>query len=123
MGSVDDYLGRFEGEQREWLTTMIGYMRKNHPDLQETISYQIPTYKFDGQYIAFSVAKDHFTFHSLDFEVIEELKQLLPQAKFGRGSAKIPFSDRDAIPVIFEACERIIERNSHGRGVHKTNKG
>jgi uncharacterized protein YdhG (YjbR/CyaY superfamily) len=122
MGSVDDYVGRFDGDKKEWLTTMIGYMRKNHPSLEEIISYQIPTYKFDGQYIAFSVAKEHFTFHTLDFEVIEELKSLLPKAKFGKGSAKVPFSDRAAIPVLFEACERIIERSSHRRGAHKVMK-
>lgn len=123
MTSVDDYVGRFEGEQREWLSTMVGYMRKNHPDLQEIISYQIPTYKFDGQYIAFSVAKEHFTFHTVDFEVIEELKRLLPKAKFGRGSAKIMFRDRDSIPILFEACERIIERNSGGHSKPKVIKG
>ncbi len=63
MKSVDDLIRRYDGEQREWLTTMVGYMRKEHPHLQETISYQIPTYKFDGQYIAFSVAK--ITSHSI----------------------------------------------------------
>lgn len=114
MKPVDGYIRRYDGEQKEWLTTMVGYMRKEHPDLQEIISYQTPTYKFDGQYIAFSVAKDHFTFHTLDFEAIEELKGQLPKAKFGKGSAKIPFGDRDAIPVLFEACEKIIARRSRG---------
>jgi len=114
MTPVDDYIRRYDGEQREWLSTMVGYMRKKHPHLQEIISYRIPTYKFDGQYIAFSVAKDHFTFHTLDFEVIKELKELLPKAKFGKGSAKIPFGHRDSIPILFEACDKIIARSSYG---------
>ncbi|OPY27333.1 MAG: hypothetical protein A4E31_01199 [Methanomassiliicoccales archaeon PtaU1.Bin030] len=47
--------------------------------------------------------------------MIEELKGILPKAKFGRESAKIPFGDRDAIPALFEACENIIARGLLGR--------
>ncbi len=111
---VDDYINSFEGEKKEWLTTMVTFMRQNFPELQETIFYQMPAFKFDGQYIAFSVAKDHFSFHTLDFEMIEELKILLPNAKFGRGSAKIRFTDRAAIPILFEMCRKIIARSSTG---------
>jgi uncharacterized protein YdhG (YjbR/CyaY superfamily) len=111
MSAVDDYVNRYDGEKKEWLTTMVTFMRQTFPGAKETISYQMPMYKFDGQYIAFSVAKDHFTFHTVDFEMIEELKSLLPKAKFGRGSAKIDYSDRAAIPVLFDMCKRIAARS------------
>jgi uncharacterized protein YdhG (YjbR/CyaY superfamily) len=94
---------------------MVTFMRENFPELEETMFYGMPAFRFDGIYIAFSVAKDHFTYHTLDFEMIEELKTLLPRAKFGRGSAKIRFSDSDAIPVLFEASRRIVERRKKGR--------
>jgi hypothetical protein len=41
-------------------------------------------FKFNGIYNAFSTAKEHFAFHTLDFEMIEELKcaeKLLTEAK------------------------------------------
>lgn len=114
-GPVDDYVNRFDGEKKEWLTTMIRFMRQQFPDLRETISYQMPMYRFVDQYIAFSVAKDHFTFHTLDFEMIEELKSLLPHARFGKGSAKIRFSERASIPILFDVCKRIVARHSAGR--------
>jgi uncharacterized protein YdhG (YjbR/CyaY superfamily) len=111
MGTVDDYVNSFEGEKKEWLTTFVTFMRENFPAIQETISYQMPMYKFNRNYIAFSIAKDHFTFHSLDFEMIEALKKLLPKAKFGKGSAKINYNDKAAIPVLFEMSKRIVERS------------
>lgn len=111
MNAVDEFIDGFEGEKKECLTTMVTFMRQNFPEVQETISYQIPTYKFDGQCIAFSAAQDHFTFHTLDFEMIDELKSLLPKAKFGRGSAKIAYADRAAIPILFEMCRKIIDRS------------
>lgn len=119
MSAVDDYINKYDGEKREWLDTMVGFMRKSFPDLEETIFYQMPAFRFNDQYIAFSVAKEHFTFHTLDFEMIDELKTLLPKAKFGKGSAKVRFSDREAIPVLFEMSRKIVERSRAGRSADR----
>lgn len=112
MATVDDYVNGFEGAPREWLDTFVGFMRERFPALQEVISYGIPTYKFGRMFIAFSIAKDHFTFHTVDFEMIEELKARLPKAKFGKGSAKVKFADKAAIPVLFEAAREIVSRHA-----------
>jgi uncharacterized protein YdhG (YjbR/CyaY superfamily) len=114
MKTVDEYVNSFEGEKKEWLVTFVTFMRENFPELQETIFYQMPAYKFNRSYIAFSVAKDHFTYHSLDFEMIEALKSLLPRAKFGKGSAKVSYSDRAAIPILFDMSTKIVERSKAG---------
>lgn len=112
MDTVNNYINSFEGEKKDWLTAMVTFMRENFPNMEEKISYQMPTYKFKGMYIAFSVAKDHFSFHTLDFEMIEELKTLLPQAKFGKGCAKVKYSDKAAIPILFNMCQKIIARRN-----------
>jgi uncharacterized protein YdhG (YjbR/CyaY superfamily) len=109
--TVNEYIQQFDGEPKEWLTTFVTFMRENYPDIPEVISYQIPTWKFDRTYIAFSAAKEHFTFHTLDFEMIEELKTLLPKAKFGRGSAKVKYTDRVSIPILFDMAQKIVKRN------------
>ena len=111
MDTVDEYVNSFEGEPKEWLTTMVAFMREEYPEIREQISYQIPTWKFNGTYIAFSAAKEHFTFHTLDFPMIEELKTLLPKVKFGKGSAKIPYNQRESIPILFEMSRKIMERS------------
>lgn len=71
----------------------------------------MPMFKFNGTYIAFSAAKDHFSFHTIDFAMIEELKELLPEAKFGKGCAKVSYKDTDYIPVLFAMCRKIVDRN------------
>jgi len=113
MDLVNNYIDNFEGDKKEWVVTFVTFMRENYPNIKETISFQIPTYKFNGMYIAFSAkAKEHFTFHSIDFEMIEELKKLLPKAKFGKGCAKVKYEDKAAIPVLFDMCRKIIERSN-----------
>ena len=116
MNTVDEYINQFEGEKKEWLTTMVSFMRQNFPDIPETISYQMPMFKFNGTYIGFSVAKDHFSYHSLDFDMIEELKNRLPKAKFGKGCAKVPYSNLEAVPVLFEMSKKIVERSKAKAG-------
>jgi uncharacterized protein YdhG (YjbR/CyaY superfamily) len=108
---VDEYVNSYDGAKKEWLTTMVTFMRENFPNIPEIISYGMPTYKFNRTYIAFSVAKDHFSYHSLDFPMIEELKTLLPKAKFGKGCAKVPYTDQAAIPILFAMSRKIVERN------------
>ncbi len=113
MDSVNNYISSLEGEKKELVTTFVTFMRENFPDIKEAISFQMPTYKFNGIYISFSAkAKDHFSFHSIDFEMIEELKKLLPNAKFGKGCAKIKYDDKKAIPILCDMCRKIIDRSS-----------
>ncbi len=115
MKPVDEYIGRFDGVQKEWLQTFVAFMREHFPGAQEKISYQMPMYKFGKQYIAFSVAQDHFSFHTVDFDMVEELKKLLPKAKFGKGCAKVKFGDKAAIPVLFEMAKKIVERSERSK--------
>lgn len=117
VNTVDEYVGRFDGEPRAWLTEFIEFMRTHYPAIPEAISYQMPMYKFDNTYIAFSAAKNHFTFHTLDFDRIEELKSLLPKASFGKGSAKVKYSDQAAKPVLFDMCHRIIAAHLENKDV------
>lgn len=107
MDPINEYMEKFDGEKREWLELFVGYMRDNHPEIPGRISYQMPMFKFNGMYVAFSAASDHFTFHTLDFDMIEELKVMLPGAKFGKGSAKVPYKDKAAVSILFSAIEKI----------------
>lgn len=110
--TIEDYIGQYEGEQKEWLLTFVTFMNKNYPRIEGKISYQMPMYKLKDCYIAFSVAKDHFSFHTLDFEMIEELHKLLTKAKFGKGCAKVKYADKEVIPILFNYCHKIIKKHS-----------
>jgi uncharacterized protein YdhG (YjbR/CyaY superfamily) len=122
MNSIDEYINNFEGIQKEWFITFATFMRETFPDSEEVISYQMPTYKFNGQFIGFSVAKEHFSFHTIDFEMIEELKTQLPKAKFGRGCAKVKFTDKDAIPILFKMAKKIVDRSKANPPKKKASK-
>lgn len=120
MQTVDEYINQFESKQKQWIIEFVAYMREKHPEITETLSYKIPTYKFSNTYIAFSIAKNHFTFHTLDFDCIEMLKDQLPKATFGKGCAKIKYTDKEAKQILFQMFEYIIKR--HKDNINKMKK-
>lgn len=107
--TVDEYISTLEEPGRAWVQEFVGFMRREYPGVSEGISYQIPTYKTGNTYVAFSTAKAHFTFHTLDFARLEKLKEELPGIRFGKGSAKVPYDDVGAKPALFAAARDIIE--------------
>ncbi len=109
--TIEEYVARLTGEKREWLETFTGFMRDNHPEIKGAISYQMPMYRFGNKYIAFSAAKNYFSLHCLEFAMIAELPGKLPKGTaFGKGCAKVAYKSREAIPVLFDFCNKVIER-------------
>lgn len=112
---VNSYMEKLIGNEREWMEFFVDYMRKEHPELEEVISYQIPTYKLGTgklrNYIAFSPAKNHFSVHSMDFEYIALLKEKLAKPGKGKGCVNIPYTNIEERDIIIIAIEEIIKRH------------
>ena len=90
-------------------------MRKNHFDLEEVISFKMPTYKLGSgklrNYIAFSPAKNHFSMHSMDFEYIALLKEKLEKPGKGKGCVNVPYGNEEERSILMKGIEKIISRN------------
>lgn len=113
---VDEYLAQLAGNEREWSAVFIKYMREKYPELEEVISFKIPTYKLGSgkarNYIAFGFGKSHFSLHSMDFEYIAEIKCELSKPGKGKGCVNVPFSKIEEREVLFKAIDCIVERRA-----------
>lgn len=111
---VNEYINTLIAIQKEWISFFVEYMRKNHSDLEEVISFKIPTYKLGSgkmrNYIGFSPAKNHFSMHSMDFEYIAILKEKLSKPGKGKGCVNVNYSNIDERDILIEAIEEIIQR-------------
>lgn len=114
INAVDIYLSQLEGSAKQWNEIFINYMRQNYPDLEEVISFQMPTYKLgsgkERNYISFGVAKNHFSLHSMDFEYIAQIKEKLSKPGKGKGCVNVPFDKTCEREILFKAIDDIIER-------------
>ena len=61
--TVDDYIGWFPEEVRGKLRKIRATIRKAAPKATEGISYQIPTYKMDGDLVHFAAYKRHIAIY------------------------------------------------------------
>lgn len=106
-----EYVETLSGPGCEWLAEFLQYMGSRHPDITPVMFRQRPMFKIGKSYVMFTVAKEHFTLHTLNFDLVEGLKAILPKAEFGKGSVKVKFSDTIAKPVLKGFCDEIIRLN------------
>lgn len=114
---VDNYLEGLNSLEKEHIGFLVKYMRENHSDLEEVISFQMPTYKLgsgkERNYVAFSYAKNHYSLHTMDFEYIQALKEKLSKPGKGKGCVNIKYNDIDEQNKVLTAIEEIIERKKY----------
>ena len=101
---IDEYIAGFPGDVQEILEKIRATIRKAAPDAQETISYQMPTFKFHGNLVHFAAFKKHIGFYPIP-SGIEAFKDDLSAYKQGKGSVQFPLEE--TIP--YELISRIVK--------------
>ncbi len=114
--TVEEYLSRWDGEPLQWLNTFLDFMKKEYPEHTPQIFFQMPAYKFgpkmSDSYIAFALNEKHFTFHSLDFDMINEIRGQIPKAGNGKGCVKVQYTNIAAIPLLQGYCRKFMDKYS-----------
>jgi uncharacterized protein YdhG (YjbR/CyaY superfamily) len=80
-------------------------VRKQLPDAEETISYQIPTYKRHGQYVVYFAGwKHHWSLYPVTKTVQDALGPQLQPYRISKGTVRFPLTE----PVPTKLVERIV---------------
>lgn len=109
--SPQEYIDSIAGLGKEWLIEFFHYMEQHHGDIKPVMFRQRPMYKVGKSYIMFTAAKDYFSMHTLNFELINELKRQLPGSGNGKGCVNIKYTNIAAKPILKTMCDKIIELN------------
>ncbi len=93
---IDSYIAGFPEEVQPILQKVRQTIRKAAPQSEETISYQIPAFKHDGQYVIYFAAfKKHFGVYPSPVDDPVFKTELVP---YRSGKATIRFLYSDPIP-------------------------
>ncbi len=113
---VDLLIEGLSGEGKKYTRLFVDYMRKNHPKLEEVVSFQMPTYKLgsgkDRNYIAMSTAAKHYSLHTMDFDYINILREKLTKSGKGKGCVNVLYESTEEFEILKLAIEEIIKRNN-----------
>ena len=101
--SMDEYIGRQPQEVRKVLARLRKTIQAAAPKAEETISYQIPTFKYYGNLVHFAAWKTHVGFYPTS-SGIREFSSSLQAYKLSRGTVQFPL-DR---PIPYGLIARIV---------------
>jgi len=104
QANVDDYISSFPEEVRLKLNQIRSLIKRLVPEVEESISYGMPSYKYRGILTYFSAYKNHigmFAVPDLHPDFVEKFKPY----KTGRGSVQFPLKN----PLPLDFIEEIIK--------------
>jgi uncharacterized protein YdhG (YjbR/CyaY superfamily) len=102
---VSDYIARQAPEAQLVLRRVRSIIRKILPKAQETISYQIPTYRLDGQYVVYFAGwKRHWSLYPVTETIRLELGDALSAYELSKGTVRFPLAE----PIPIELVQRIV---------------
>ena len=102
--TIDEYVSTFPEEVQEILEELREAVRESAPDAEETISYQIPTFKLKGNLVHFAAFKNHIGFYPTP-SAINEFKEELSEYETAKGSVKFPIKK----PLPIDLIKKMVE--------------
>ena len=116
--TIDEYISAFSPDVQAILQQIRQVVRSAAPDAQETISYQIPTFKLDGVLVYFAAFKKHIGFYPPVRGDARLEKAVSPYAG-EKGNLRFPLDQ----PIPFDLIERIAKLRVKQSMAKATSKG
>jgi uncharacterized protein YdhG (YjbR/CyaY superfamily) len=102
--TIDEYIGTFPKKVQEILEKLRQIISESAPKAEETINYQIPTFKLNGNLVHFAAYKTHIGFYPTP-SGIEAFKKELSSYDLAKGSVKFPLDK----PIPLDLVRKIVE--------------
>ncbi len=102
--TIDEYIIKFPSDVQEKLQGLREVIKKAAPEAIETISYQMPAFKLQGNLVYFAAYKKHIGFYPTS-SGIREFQEELTQYKGGKGTVQFPIEE----PLPFELIRKIVK--------------
>jgi len=100
---IDEYISGFPKDVQKILTKIRSTIKKAAPKAEEAISYQIPTFRLNGNLIHFAAYKNHIGIYPAPRAVAAFKKDL---ERYGSSKATIKFPLDEPIP--YDLITRIV---------------
>lgn len=102
---IDKYIEDFPEETKVILKKVRQIIKEIVPESEETISYQMPTFKLNGKnFVHFAAFKNHLGFYPIP-SGIEAFKKELSYYEGGKGSVKFPLDK----PIPYNLIKKIVK--------------
>ena len=120
FNTIDEYISLFPKNIQEILEKIRHTIKKSAPQAEETISYQMPAFKLNGNLVYFAAFKDHIGFFPTSSGVAAFKKELSKYAT-SKGTIRFPLDK----PIPFDLVRKIVQfrvQENLAKGKNKSKK-
>lgn len=103
--NIDEYIAAFPPEIQKKMKQIRSLIKKLIPKVEESISYQIPTFKINGKHVVYFAAYKNFISVYPAPRENPEFKKELSQYEGGKGTVQFPHDQ----PIPLDLVKRIIQ--------------
>lgn len=108
--SIDEYIASFPDGVQAILQQIRTTIQQAAPEAEETISYQMPTFKLHGNLVHFAGYKQHIGLYPTP-SGIEQFKEELANYKGAKGSVQFPLDQPMPLDLIRRVTEFRVQEN------------
>lgn len=119
--TIDEYIADFPRDVQPLLEKVRAAIRKAAPDATEAISYQIPTFKLQGNLIHFAGYNHHIGLYP-GSRPIEAFKAELTKYKTSKGTVQLPLDKPIPVGLIGKLTKFCVKRNVEKAASRKSAK-
>jgi len=102
--NIDEYIAGFPPDVQEILQKVRAAIKRAAPQADEAISYQMPTFKLEGNLVHFAAFKNHLGLYPTPSGT-ERFREELSPFETGKGSIRFPL-DR---PIPYRLITKIVK--------------
>jgi uncharacterized protein YdhG (YjbR/CyaY superfamily) len=111
FSTIDEYIQTFPKDVQKILEQIRAAIKEAAPGAEEAISYQIPTFKFNGNLVHFAAFKNHIGFYPAP-KGKDLFKKELSGYKGGKGTVQFPFDKPMPLALIQKIVKYRVKENS-----------
>ena len=101
--TIDEYIATFPKNVQSILEELRQAIRESAPKAEEAISYQMPTFKLNGNLVYFAAWKNHIGFYPTS-SATEAFKEELSDYEVTKGTVKFPLNK----PIPFDLVKKMV---------------
>lgn len=109
--SIDDYIKTFPQEIQIILEQVRQAIIISAPEAEETINYQIPTFKLNGNLVHFAAFKNHIGFYPAQ-SGLKAFRKEISKYKSSKGSVQFPIDEPMPLSLISKIVKYRVKENS-----------
>ena len=108
--TMDEYIAAFPRDVGDILNSLRRAIKETAPEAEEAISYQIPTFRLNGNLVHFAAFEKHIGFYPTPAG-IEAFKKELARYKMAKGSVQFPIDQPLPLPLIRKIVKYRVKEN------------